>query len=299
MNTTEFDIFYISYDEPNCEEHWADLFNKAPWAKRVHGVKGFDSAHKACAEQSETDYFITVDGDNIVDLSFFQESVDPKPNSVYSWKAKNHVNGLAYGNGGLKLWPKDLVLNMRTHENADNEKSEIDFCWDIDYVQMNNMYSTTYINGSPYQAFRAGFREGVKMSLDQGEKVPIENFQSRIHRKNYERMLVWCNVGRDVENGTWAMYGTRLGCYMTNLTDWDMKLVRDYEWFPEYWRSQGIAHMSHVTLDDNIDDLGRTLKEKLGMEMCDLDADASAFFKKVYVNPPRVGITVRETEVSW
>ena len=24
-----------------------------------------------------------------------------------------------YGNGGLKCWPKEYVLNMRTHENAD------------------------------------------------------------------------------------------------------------------------------------------------------------------------------------
>ena len=30
------------------------------------GVKGFDSAHKACAKASKTDRFITIDGDNIV-----------------------------------------------------------------------------------------------------------------------------------------------------------------------------------------------------------------------------------------
>ena len=71
IDVTELDIFYISYDEPNCEEHWADLLNKVPWAKRVHGVKGFDAAHKTAAEQSETDRFITVDGDNIVMDDFF------------------------------------------------------------------------------------------------------------------------------------------------------------------------------------------------------------------------------------
>ena len=27
IDVTELDIFYISYDEPNCEEHWADLLN--------------------------------------------------------------------------------------------------------------------------------------------------------------------------------------------------------------------------------------------------------------------------------
>ncbi len=71
IDVTELDIFYISYDEPNAEENWADLMNKVPWAKRIHGVKGFDAAHKAAANQSETERFITVDGDNKVLTEFF------------------------------------------------------------------------------------------------------------------------------------------------------------------------------------------------------------------------------------
>jgi len=76
IDVTELDIFYISFDEPNCEEHWADLLNKVPWAKRIHGVKGFDAAHKAAANQSETERFITVDGDNIVMDDFFEQVLD-------------------------------------------------------------------------------------------------------------------------------------------------------------------------------------------------------------------------------
>ena len=114
IDVTELDIFYISYDEPNCEEHWADLLNKVPWAKRVHGVKGFDAAHKEAAKQSETDRFITVDGDNIVMDDFFEQVLDVPDQdhdgnniseSIFSWNAKNILNGLVYGNGGLKCWP--------------------------------------------------------------------------------------------------------------------------------------------------------------------------------------------------
>ena len=72
----EFDVFYISFDEPNCEKHYADLVNKIPWAQRVHGVKGFDSAHKAAAEASKTDRFITIDGDNIVDETFWDSELE-------------------------------------------------------------------------------------------------------------------------------------------------------------------------------------------------------------------------------
>ena len=102
QDVTELDIFYISYDEPNCEEHWADLLNKVPWAKRVHGVKGFDAAHKECANQAETERFITVDGDNIVMPDFFEQALDfPETDhdgndiaeSIFSWNGKNILNG--------------------------------------------------------------------------------------------------------------------------------------------------------------------------------------------------------------
>ena len=66
----DYDIIYLSYDEPNAEKNYADLCSKVPWAKRVHGVEGSDAAHKACAELSETDRFITIDGDNIVNAEF-------------------------------------------------------------------------------------------------------------------------------------------------------------------------------------------------------------------------------------
>ena len=67
----ELDVFYLSYDEPNKEERWADIISKFPFAKRVDGSKGIDNAHKECARQSDTDRFITIDGDNIVEENFF------------------------------------------------------------------------------------------------------------------------------------------------------------------------------------------------------------------------------------
>lgn len=89
----EQDIIFLSYDEPNAEKNYADLLTKAPWAKRVHGVKGSDAAHKACAAQSETEYFITVDADNIVDPKFFEVEIDLDDlnltsENVFSWCGK-------------------------------------------------------------------------------------------------------------------------------------------------------------------------------------------------------------------
>ena len=80
LNVGEIDIIYLSYDEPNAEQNYTDLLSKIPWAKRIHGIKGSDAAHKACAELSETDRFVTVDGDNTVDQNFINQVLefDPK-----------------------------------------------------------------------------------------------------------------------------------------------------------------------------------------------------------------------------
>lgn len=71
VRISDLDFVYISFREPNKEQNWADLKNKVPWAKRVDGVVGFDKAHKAAAEVAETDFFISVDGDNVIDESLY------------------------------------------------------------------------------------------------------------------------------------------------------------------------------------------------------------------------------------
>jgi hypothetical protein len=282
----DIDTIFISYDEPNADKNYSELVKILPWAKRIHGVKGSDSAHKAAANLSETDRFITVDADNIINTKFFSQNIeitDENKDYVFSWCGKNVINGLVYGNGGLKCWTKDFVLNMKTHENSDptDPDNVVEFCFDPRYYQMNECYSTSYINGSPFQAWRAGFREGVKMCLDRGAKA--ENIK-RVWWQNYQRLLIWCNVGADVKNGVWAMYGARLGCYLTACTDWDYTQVRDFEYLTDYWKT----HVEHVDIKDELEGIGNNLRQNLNLEIVDLDANASIFFKLVYQNTPRV-----------
>ena len=83
-----------------------------------------------------------------------------------------------------------------------------------------------------------GLEKVLKCSLDRGFKVDPVNFEQNIHDKNYSRLLIWATVGQDVDNGLWALYGTRLGCYMTNCTDWDFVNVRDFEWHTKFWNEE-------------------------------------------------------------
>tara|TARA_B100001094_G_scaffold326974_1_gene384166 strand:+ start:5116 stop:6093 length:978 start_codon:yes stop_codon:yes gene_type:complete len=321
MNMTpvnEFDLIFISYDEPNADANYADLLDKCPWAKRSHGVWGSDAAHKAAAAMSDTERFITVDADNIVREDFFNAELDMsriRGTDVISWAGKNAVNGLVYGNGGIKCWPVDVVNRMRTHEAApeSDKAAQVDFCWNIHYVQMNNIYCDVANNGSPLQAWRAGFREGVKMGLEGGDVVDPKDLK-RIHQDNYKRLLVWMTVGEDTTNGLWAIYGSRLGCHMTNVERraWDWRNVRDFDWlskfftdelFPEFEGGDQLCVNTGVSWDwDKLKaktvELGEDLRGKLDLEISDLDWTGSRFFKKVYKNPHRLGAMVREDQVD-
>lgn len=295
FRVADYDVIYLSYDEPNAEKNYADLLTKVPWAKRVHGVKGSDAAHKACAELSETERFITVDGDNIIRQEFINQEIDfdehtDLKNSVISWCGRNIINGLMYGNGGLKCWPKEYVLKMKTHENADpnNPQAQVDFCWDLQYIQQNSWYSDVYNNATPQQAWRAGFREGVKMALDQGVKPnSVEKFLNG-HWKNLHRLWIWLMVGADVENGLWAIYGARQGLYKTMCSDWDYVNVRDFEYLNSMWE-QEVKHIKSLYLNDEVNDLGEKLIQELRVPIATdpLDPDQSKFFKLVYQNPSR------------
>ena len=295
FRVTDCDIIYLSYDEPNAEKNYADLLTKVPWAKRVHGVEGSDAAHKACANLSDTDRFITIDGDNIIEQSFIQQELDLSDhqqleNCVISWCGKNVINGLLYGNGGIKCWPKEFVLNMKTHENAesDNPHAQVDFCWDVQYIQQNSWFSTVYNNDTPYQAWRAGFREGCKMSLDRGVKPETPKEFIDGHWKNLHRLYIWLMIGSDVKNGLWAIHGAREGLRKTMLTDWDYINVRDFEYLNQMWKEE-YSHLTEDNLMEHIVTLGDTLKDKLGVPIAELPLDKmqSKFFKEVYQNPSR------------
>ena len=289
------DIVYLSYDEPNAEKNYADLLTHVPWAKRVHGVDGSDSAHKACARLSETERVIVVDGDNTIRPEFLKQEIEFKDEvdlgkSVISWGARNTINGLIYGNGGIKCWPTQLVLDMKTHENAESEnaKTQVDFCWDINYIQMDSCMSDVHNNATPQQAWRAGFREGVKMGLLEGAKADPAQFTKQVHWKNFHRLLVWMHVGLDVPNGIWAIYGARQGCYMTNCTDWDYLNVRDFKWLNNFWNEKE-SKIATDMLRYEIIGIGETLKHELGINVDDpFNNNQSMLFKTLYTNPPRM-----------
>jgi len=289
MKIVEFDIIFISYDEPNADVHYADLCDKAPWAKRVHGVKGSDHAHKAAANLSDTNWLITVDADNIVDPAFFDldlDMSDPKI-QVYGWCGKNKINGLRYGNGGIKIWKKEFILGMQTHEASTSDRAQVDFCWEDGYRNFPVVYSDSIITGSPFQAWRAGFREGVKMTLKDGIKVPPMELQDHIWWHNIHRLRMWSTVGAHEEHGLYAIHGARLGTWMTNCTDWDYVQVRDFEILKNIYQE----NVLHGCIEKDIQELGEKIKLNLGLDWPNLDAQQSKYVLDLYNETINLGLT--------
>lgn len=298
MKTVEQDIVFLSYDEPNADKHYADLCNKLPWAKRVHGVKGSDAAHKRAAELAETEWVITVDADNIVDPKFFNVEIDTANSDiqVYSWLARNKLNGLLYGNGGIKIWRKDFILNMKSHEASDSNRAQVDFCWEDGYRQFKECYSETDITGSAFQAWRAGFREGVKMTLLDGVKVPPQEISERIWWHNLHRLRMWATVGAHEENGLLAIYGTRLGTWLANCTDWNYVDVRDFEILKNIYDDYGKSlENDGGRLVDEIKSLGDKIKLELGFDYPYLDSKQSKYTLDLYEETIKLANTYMRT----
>ena len=283
IDIADLDCIYLSYDEPQKEEFWLKIKNMVPWAKRVDGVKGSDAAHKAAGEASDTERFILIDGDNMPNPDFFNGQFDFRGKdpvykiAQYRWKAINNINGLRYGNGGMSSWTKTYVANMKTHEHSNgNRTTTVDFCLDSGdniYWAMHDCYSTTYPNYTEFQAWRAGFREGVKMVLHSGRVPNIDEFKTSVANRNLNNLTIWHNIGIDVENGIYAIYGARLGTYLTMLTDWDYTEVQDFDKLKKIW--ENFEHYPPKNLNEE-------LQNRLSLPIVDMDAKQSKFFKHHY-----------------
>lgn len=280
----DLDLFYISYDEMNSGVNWDRVLRMNPDAKRIHGVKGFDSAHRACALASITHRFVTVDGDNWVNDGALEQELDDTgiEDVCFSFKSKNFINGLEYGNGGIKVWDKNTFLSSQTHEKANTT----DFCWDIRYYQVNHLCSTTVQNCTPYQAWRAGFREGIKMSQVDGKACanPVHDIK-KIFKTNLSRLNVWCTIGRDVENGVWAILGARQAVIEQMQAPFDHNRINDYDWFSVEWKK-----IEELDPDQHARYLGSQLDNRYDFYLPELDKRESAWFKSIYMNPPRSGL---------
>jgi len=188
----QLDVIFISYFEPNAEENWQRVLEKAPWAKRVDGVEGIFAAHKEAAQISETDMFYVVDGDAwlVDDFNFeFQPTLFDR-DCAYVWSSINPVNGLIYQNGGVKLFNKEIILNQRTWKTLDM------FTGIMPKIKSEEKVScVAKFNVDEFSTWRSAFRESVKLYT--------------INQMN--RLNTWMTKGKSKPFGQYAIDGAKEG----------------------------------------------------------------------------------------
>ena len=88
IKITDCDVVFLSYDEPNADQNYNQLLSFIPWAERVHGVKGSDAAHKACAKLATTERLMLDGivpwraGTIVTKVKTFHRSISFKPSGV-------------------------------------------------------------------------------------------------------------------------------------------------------------------------------------------------------------------------
>jgi hypothetical protein len=238
----EYDVVFLSFDEPNADSHWRALSQRVGKAIRIHGVNGFDAAHKAAAAAARTERFILVDADNLMDEQFFAvETGIPAMfrKGTWQWCSVNSVTGLSYPFGGPKVWTRTQVNGMHSHEMCDDADDPMatDFWAQPGYYTFQRAFSTNISNGSPYQAFRSAFREGAKQTGWSGLVRTPADFAQTSRMPQSRRLAVWMSVGADVGNGLWSILGARMGFLSCFDPAFNRMKISDYEWFENYWQT--------------------------------------------------------------
>jgi hypothetical protein len=157
------DVIFISYYEPNAEENWQRVLEKAPWAKRVDNVPGIFEAHKAAAELAETDMFYVVDGDAYL-TDQWQFNYQPglfDRDCLYIWSSRNPINDLVYGYGGVKLFSREKFMKAKKMKDLDLATSIMPKLKVISKIS-----NETRFNVDEFSTWRSAFREATKLQTN-------------------------------------------------------------------------------------------------------------------------------------
>ena len=218
-----FDIAFISYHESFAEENYRRLNRPTHNVHRIDGVKGIHQAHIEAAKMCETEMFYVVDADAIIESDFEFNYQIPyydfnAKSTVHVWKSRNPVNGLEYGNGGIKLLPKQMTIDM------DLSKPDMTTSISKWFRPMPDVSNINGFNTDPFNTWKSSFRECCKLASRIIDRQQEEETQ--------ERLRVWCEESTDSYAIDGAISGRDYGIeHKINLEA--LKKINDFEWLKE------------------------------------------------------------------
>ena len=231
------DIFYLTYKDDFSQTNLDRIHELSDGENRITHVKDIDgiyAAHKHCASLSETDHFFVVDGDAYLMDSFnigyvpgMKEIYDSIPAYMctHVWRAKNPVNGLIYGYGGVKLFVK------KSFDSNDNDV--VDMTTTVakrgyPYYPVDAVSNITCFNTSPYATWRSAFRECAKLAsgmMEYGDRQKLDRWLTPLDDADFRE---------DAISG--ARFGMAFGEQNKDNKD-QMKKLNDWRWLEEFYKN--------------------------------------------------------------
>lgn len=181
--TSRYDAVMLSYDEPLADALHTRL--QRVWrqpVKRLHGVRGMRRAYRLAAEAVDHEQFFLADGDFELSQAFDIDAVEPLRDgeSMRVWRTANPINGLLYGNGGLRLIRRSALRELET---------AIDVLAPLPGLTIfsKEVAGITRCNQTPFHAWRAGFRECAMLA--RGSEYGMSR------QETADRIATWCREG--------------------------------------------------------------------------------------------------------
>jgi len=229
-----YDVAFISYKEPNADKHFQKLQDKIRQEdprislRWVRDVKGIHQAHKKAAELSSTRMFFVVDGDADMcdDFKFDYQVPAWDETTVHVWRSINPVNGLQYGNGGVKLLPKLLT------ENVDVNTTDMTTSISDRFKVVDQISNYTAFNTDAYNTWKSAFRECTKLAS--------KSITGQIDDETEDRLQAWLHPIPDAsfreEAKRGAEQGTVFGKENKNKPE-VLALINDFDWLEEQFQN--------------------------------------------------------------
>ena len=220
-----YDIVFISYQEPDADENYNKLLERFPNAMRIHGVKGIHQAHIAAASKVETEMFYVVDGDAHIqdDFNFNYNVEHHNKQAVHVWRSINPINGLVYGYGGVKLLPTEKTLIM------DTSKPDMTTSISDKFVAMLTISNVTAFNTDPFNTWKSAFRECCKLASRVIDRQKDD--------ETNQRLRTWCTYTlENIPFSEYALAGAKAGTAYGTRNKGDieaLKMINDFEWLEE------------------------------------------------------------------
>jgi len=224
--------FFLNFDDPNVEENYRRSKEKIKDLQKISTNKTIKQSHHLCASMSFTDQFMVLDADCYFLDSFnlytdiYNEVKDQE--KVYIFRAKNPVNDLEYGHGGIKIFQKKYF----------NEESTVDFSTSFKdrIVSVKKTLNEHRFNSSPFHAWRTAFRECVKLSsniiLKHSDQLMSYEIKKQKEVTEY-RLSTWCEKFNNVEFVDYVKLGALQGrdYGFNNSNDFESLMkINDFKW---------------------------------------------------------------------